>query len=667
MSIIFFLVIFLLSLKMHPYTLGKKGEKSVFEAIEYGILFWAVLAFAITEILSILNLLLAKTIIVFWFLIAILVLVMLLMKLKQTKASLQSVRNTIIKYLHIWHTNRLAFSILLIVLLMIIGSLGWLAYVTVPYNWDCLAYHLPRIMFWIQNHSVSHYASNDVRQLASPVFAEFVDLHIYLMSGQNDKIINLFQYTSYVTGGVVVLHMAQKLNIRIVWRITALMLYLSTPILYAEAITPQVELVATLWLLIFVDLWIPFIDESQKLDINTSCIIRLLGMGICVGLGYETKPSVCVGQFVFILILFVILIKKNYTLKRIASAILIGVFPIVFIIAPEICRNLMTFGSISSSEVGARQLVGRINPLYLFVNFLKNLCFNLPNTLIPNSSKTIHDMVVYVANRLHVDLNDLTISESGMEYVMSDPTNYGNDRAINPLQVWSFLVAIIAGVFFLIRHRSKMFDFTSKLFLYGSTISFLIMLTIIRWEPYEVRYETSYLALICITTALIGNTIAKKSPTMEGMIIGILLFLSVISLWNMFSYHKNFYEENAKIKPDGYFVYTPGCQEQLEWIAAEIHNRRWSTIGLYPMNSYPEYPIWQMVGTQYTYGYVIYEPDNYANVSMYKYDDPNFHPDCIIWLRELPVQKTDAVSFTFHGMNYNHYIGANGYYILYAE
>ena len=42
-----------------------------------------------------------------------------------------------------------------------------LAFMTWPYNWDSLTYHLPRIAQWAQNKSVAHYAVNDVRQVTS--------------------------------------------------------------------------------------------------------------------------------------------------------------------------------------------------------------------------------------------------------------------------------------------------------------------------------------------------------------------------------------------------------------------------------------------------------------------------------------------------------------------
>lgn len=61
-----------------------------------------------------------------------------------------------------------------------------LALGTIPYNWDSMTYHLPRIAYWRQNRSIAHYATNCIRQISSPVLAEFVNLHVYILCRGHD-------------------------------------------------------------------------------------------------------------------------------------------------------------------------------------------------------------------------------------------------------------------------------------------------------------------------------------------------------------------------------------------------------------------------------------------------------------------------------------------------
>lgn len=77
-------------------------------------------------------------------------------------------------------------------ILLVIGAVVlFLALVTTPNNWDSMTYHLPRIAYWAQNRSVEHYATNSVRQISSPVLAEFVNLHVYILCRGHDLLFNM--------------------------------------------------------------------------------------------------------------------------------------------------------------------------------------------------------------------------------------------------------------------------------------------------------------------------------------------------------------------------------------------------------------------------------------------------------------------------------------------
>lgn len=80
----------------------------------------------------------------------------------------------------------------------------YMAFRTVPYNWDSMTYHLTRIVHWVQNGSVAHYACHDISQISGPPLAEFVNLHVYVLSGNTDYLVNLLQAASYIISGILV-------------------------------------------------------------------------------------------------------------------------------------------------------------------------------------------------------------------------------------------------------------------------------------------------------------------------------------------------------------------------------------------------------------------------------------------------------------------------------
>lgn len=141
---------------------------------------------------------------------------------------------------------------ILILFIVFAGGFILLALNTVPYNWDSMSYHLSRIVHWAQNGSVAHYATNDLRRLTSPPLAEFVGLHIYILYGHHDELINLVQCSAYLFNAVLIGGISEKIGVTRKMSYMSSFLYLCMPIAFSEALSTQVDEFAAMWLLIFV-------------------------------------------------------------------------------------------------------------------------------------------------------------------------------------------------------------------------------------------------------------------------------------------------------------------------------------------------------------------------------------------------------------------------------
>lgn len=124
------------------------------------------------ELLSIVNLISVLTCRVLWLIIDVVLLIVFIKKVKGKRIEKKSFS---LKGAFNWSDALLAGIGLLTM---------FFALKTVPNNFDSMTYHLPRIMHWAQNGSVAHYASRVVRQITSPVLAEFINLHVYLLCGK---------------------------------------------------------------------------------------------------------------------------------------------------------------------------------------------------------------------------------------------------------------------------------------------------------------------------------------------------------------------------------------------------------------------------------------------------------------------------------------------------
>jgi len=73
-----------------------------------------------------------------------------------------------------------------------------IALATPTTNGDSLAYHLPRMVQWIQQQSVDHFPTDDERQLEFGPWSSFAMANLYLLTG-SDRLLNVVQWFAMVS------------------------------------------------------------------------------------------------------------------------------------------------------------------------------------------------------------------------------------------------------------------------------------------------------------------------------------------------------------------------------------------------------------------------------------------------------------------------------------
>ena len=148
------------------------------DAYVYAVIAWTLFMFGVTEILSVFNALTMGTLWLCWGALDVILLV-------------ASIKGRMFKRLD--HTGIAVSRYAVFCIAVAGGGILLLAFRTIPYNWDSMTYHLGRVVHWAQNRSVAHYGTHIMRQVFSPALAEFVNLHVYIMSNGNDCLLNLLQ------------------------------------------------------------------------------------------------------------------------------------------------------------------------------------------------------------------------------------------------------------------------------------------------------------------------------------------------------------------------------------------------------------------------------------------------------------------------------------------
>lgn len=589
---------------------------------------WMLFLFTVTEALSVGHALRFRFLFAVWGAFDVLLLFLFAMQARKmgstVKSALQNVRAAGRRG---WRAVREApyDVILLIIGLVVLG----LSLITTPHNWDSMTYHLPRIAYWAQNRSVAHYATNCIRQVSSPVLAEFVNLHVYILCRGHDWLFNLLQGMSYITCAVMVGAIAERLSCGRVCRFLAMLLFMSMPIAYAEALTTQVDNFAAVWMLFFVYRLLDYVDVKKAMRFDKITVCRVGAMGLCVAWGYLAKPSVCVGMVVFAVWLLIVCIRRKDRLRDLAG-IFFSALPFVALpLAPEILRNFRSFGAYASPSAGAAQLVGTLQPSYLFVNMIKNLSFNLPTRFVKNGHEIFTVFAEKAAELLSVELNAESISERGGAYMLHEAGNYGCDTAVNPMVFWLFLFCVLWAV---LGFGRKKWQGCCRGYFAAASVSFAAFCMVLRWEPFVSRYMVAYLALLCpmIAAGIQMGTEGKRGRPFRRGIVGVISLLCVLGAVSLSRYHFDIWKGPARTRPYGYF--TARYDEMAVYfpLADQIKSKQYDEVGLHLLKADDfEYPFWEIVdGCRLEHVLVNNETAVYA--------DENFVPDCIIWFGGLP-------------------------------
>ena len=612
---------------------GKEGRAGFVECWIRAVIVWILVAFFSLEILSIWSLITLPALLTVWVTLDALVLVIIVHKLR---------RNGVFGVLGLWkglfsRRNLRKPEIWLSVLGG--GILVFLAIWTVPYNWDSMTYHLPRITSWAQNQSVAHYSTHDIRQLGSPVLAEFVNLHVYILSGESDLFFNLVQCFSAFGCMIMVFAIARKIGCGRAFSWLAVFLFYTSPSIFGEALSTQVDLFSAVWPLIFVYYCIDLLEDDYRFRFDRDTVYKCLIMALCLALGYAAKASVMVGMAVFAVALLVKSIRRKDSPAVIGGLVLCVLPVMIVILAPEIIRNIVTFDAISPSAIGQKQLIGTLNPLYVFVNGLKNYVYNWPNIYMYGSSYFMAAIVYRIAGILGVEIDAPSISEGGGLFYLHEAQTYAHDNAVNAVIIIFFTLCLLWGIYRFRKQENR----TGKRYVILASAAFLAFCCVLRWEVFVSRYMISYFALLCPMIAYEMEDLKEGfRPHLRLMASGLLIFMCCVELMGLVSYHAQIAASESGDRFRGYFhnswwVYYTDYNE----ICELIEKGEGTSLGLVLGGEAYEYPLWgRLHGKVDEIRHVMVE-----NGSS-RYEVADYIPDYIA------AASDKGTSFVYHGATY---------------
>jgi hypothetical protein len=231
-------------------------------------------------------------------------------------------------------------------LLVIVAALGWAlcqAWFSPPNNVDSQEYHLQRQVFWLQQGSVEHFPTSNLRQVAMPPLTEFAGLTLMVLSG-GDRYHNLVQWLALMLTLCAVALLTRRFNRSPTAQLTAAAWVVTLPLAFMQASTTKNDVVVILFACLLA-YWTLLLDTRARLRWP---LVALIGLGF--GALALTKGTGIIFGLPIGLMLAVVLWRRHRILA--APALVTITLLALALNAGHFARNERAFGSVAPDQPG---------------------------------------------------------------------------------------------------------------------------------------------------------------------------------------------------------------------------------------------------------------------------------------------------------------------------
>jgi hypothetical protein len=393
------------------------------------------------------------------------------------------------------------------VVVLFLALTAVVALIAAPNSYDGLSYHLMRVESWIQQGSVAPFATNDIRQLFMPSWAEYNILQLRLLSG-NDRFSNLVQWIGLAgcAGGAALL--ATTLGGGRIAAVAAAALVATLPQAIAQASGTQTDVIAACWAVIAAAFGYRLLrGPGDRWDIALT--------GIALGLAAATKQTALLAASIALVPAGVLLLLQRERRREGLVCAGAAVLAIALIAGPQLARNHSVFGDLRGHPALVGSLVmEKRSPGVVTANVLRNGAahFGTPSTPL---NEAVATLVARVSRGLGADPDDPATTWSPPFRAV--PWSTHEEFASSPLHLLLILACVVAAT----RRRAPGIRLG---FLAALVVGVLVFSALFKWQVYIVRLQTPLIVLALAWAA----TELEHVPTVGRR--ALLLLLAIAAL-----------------------------------------------------------------------------------------------------------------------------------------
>lgn len=478
----------------------RRGAESRRSALLHAALVWGLVCVVLVEFLSVVHALTPLHLRLGWALACALAAVPLLLKKGVASASAEPRCGHVARW-------RVAGAPLLGGLFFITTAVGLTVLWAPPNTEDVQLYHLPRVLFWLQQRSVEHFPTTNYQQLFQPPFAEFAMLHLYALSG-GDRFVSLVHFFSYFGCAMVASLIAQSLGAGVRGQLFAAVFTLTLPQGVLTASGAKNDYVLAFWMLAALWLTFRYADASSW--------PRAFYFGLASALSVCTKGTAYV--LLPVMLLFAVMACGARSLGRWWKAGVAALALIAAVNSGHYLRNYRLFGSPLGCDSGRCDETYRFanrefGPKHFASNVLRNLSLHA-TTPFPQFGRAVYGTVLTCLRKLDLAPEDPRNTWPEAKY---QPTSLFGHEAVagNPVHLILVVACVIALSLGLRKHHSK-----ALVYALGPLVAFLAFCWIFRWQPWHTRL---HLPMFTAAAPAVGCAIERSCRRWQAALAGFLL------------------------------------------------------------------------------------------------------------------------------------------------
>lgn len=468
---------------------------------------------------------------------------------------------------------------------LVILSVGLTAVMAPPNTQDSLIYHMPRIVHWLHNHSVSFYPTHQLRQLKMPPWAEYAMLNLHALSG-GDWLDNLVQWFAMVGSVIGVSLIAKLLGANSRGQLLAALMCACIPQGILEASGSKNDYVVAFWLVVLTYYLLAFKQDRAN--------IYLLGAGGALGLACLTKTT----AFFFappVIIAIGLMCKWNWAAKYVYLRYLILAGTLALgLNSPQFMRNYQLFGTplgpaAESPPNGLNATNERFGVSVTASNVFRNVALHL-GTSIPIINTGLENIVTGILSMFAQSANDPGTTWDNTQFQVPARSRH-EALAGNP---WHCVLVMLT--LFVLSSRWRVLEFRGSLLLaVGLIAGFVLFCAVLKWQPWHTRL---HLPLFVLWSAVAGTVLGNVWPRLAttGLALVLLLVASPFVLENQIRPLSGGFTVFNQARTDLYFADRRDLKVPYTAAAQYVLAQGCEHIGLVTAAEATEYPLLVLLG-----------------------------------------------------------------------